>query len=80
MSHRHTSTSGTFIAKITRHDSASTSRPPSGGPTAIAALVPAVHEPIAAGALVGAEDRRDDRQRARDEQRTGRALERPRAR
>ena len=26
----------------------STSSPPSGGPTAIAALVPAVHEPIAA--------------------------------
>lgn len=54
MSHRQPSTSGTFIAKITRHDRASTSRPPSGGPTAIAALVPAVHDPIAAARSCGA--------------------------
>ena len=53
MSQRQTSTSGTFIAKIMRHDSASTSRPPSGGPTAIAALVPAVHDPIAAARSSG---------------------------
>src|SRR5687768_13593920 len=45
ISHRQTSTSGMFIAKTTRHDSASTSSPPSGGPKAIAALVPAVHDP-----------------------------------
>ena len=42
-----------FIAKTMRQLSASTSRPPSGGPIAIAALVPAVHEPIAAARSCG---------------------------
>ena len=53
MSHKHASTSGTFIAKMTRQESTSTSSPPSGGPTAIAALVPAVQEPIAAARSPG---------------------------
>ena len=79
MSHRQASTSGTFSAKMTRQESVSTSSPPSGGPTAIAALVPAVHEPIAAARSLAPEDRGDDRQRARHEQRAERRPAAPRA-
>ncbi len=40
-------TSGTLTAKIARHEIVSTSRPPTSGPRATPAAVPAVHEPIA---------------------------------
>jgi hypothetical protein len=75
MSHRQTSTSGTFSAKITRHEKTSTSRPPSDGDRRARARRPRADR---GRSLVRFEDRRDDRQRAGDEQRAERTLQRPR--
>jgi hypothetical protein len=41
------STNGTLMAKIQRHEAASTSQPPASGPITIAIPDQAVHEPIA---------------------------------
>ena len=48
MSIRVAITNGTLIAKISRHETASTSHPPASGPTTVAIPDHAVHEPIAA--------------------------------
>ena len=42
-----TRTNGTLIAKIQRHETASTSQPPTNGPTTVAMPAHAVHDPIA---------------------------------
>jgi hypothetical protein len=43
-----TSTNGTLMAKIQRHDAWSTSKPPPNGPSTVAMPAHAVHVPIAA--------------------------------
>ena len=65
------------MAKIHRHETNSISAPPPSGPITNAMPVHAVHDPIAAPALVTGERGRDQRQAAWYEQRAGDALERP---
>ena len=69
-------TNGTLMAKIQRQLAVSTSQPPSSGPMTMAIPDHAVHEPIAAAALVRREGRDDHRQRARRQQRAEHALQR----
>ena len=71
-----TSTNGTLIAKIQRHEAASTSQPPTSGPITVAIPDHAVHEPIAAPRSSGRERGDDHRQRARRQQRAEHALQR----
>ena len=68
-------TSGTLSAKIQRHETWSTIRPPTSGPT-IAPIPPhAVQAPIAAARSRWRKRGDDDRERARRQQRAGGALQ-----
>ena len=67
-----------LIAKIQRHEAWSTITPPASGPTIIAIPLQAVQEPIALPRTSARERGDDDRERARRQQRAGRALQRAR--
>ena len=66
------------MKKISRHDTASISQPPTKGPIALATPASPDHAPIARPRSSGMERRRDDREAPGDEERAGRALQRAR--
>ena len=70
------STNGTLMAKIQRHDAVSTSQPPASGPITIAMPDQAVQEPIAPPRSSRRERGDDHRERARGQQRAEHALQR----